>query len=44
MRLIDRTPGCDASSVRHQVVLQLRPGRSFDPQEIAVTRVRRIPR
>ncbi|MFO1539535.1 MAG: hypothetical protein ACKOTZ_03675 [Chloroflexota bacterium] len=40
IRLVDRTPGCDASGVGYAVVLRIR-GRVPAPTEIEVSRVRR---
>jgi len=44
MRLVDRTPGCDASAMGHWLVLRLRLDDWFDPTTIAITHVRRVPR
>lgn len=44
MRLVDRSPGCDASAMGHWLVLELRTTVGLPLREVPLDQVRRIPR
>lgn len=44
MRLVDRSPGCDASAMGHWLVLRLRTTVGLPVRDIPVATVRRVPR